>query len=75
MERAICPICGAELSDEGYTDDKGNECLYCTMCNKYLYPNEVAYEDCDDDDDIPFCCKACGGPYPDCMSSCKIFDD
>lgn len=26
-------------------------------------------------DDMPECCKACGGPYPDCMSSCKIFDD
>lgn len=28
-----------------------------------------------DDDDMPDCCKACGGPYPDCMSSCSIFDD
>lgn len=25
--------------------------------------------------DIPECCEACGGPYPDCLSSCKLFDD
>lgn len=25
--------------------------------------------------DKPFCCKACGGPYPDCMDSCNVFDD
>lgn len=36
------------------------------------------YEDEDDDDDyegIPQCCAACGGPYPDCMTACSIFDD
>lgn len=27
------------------------------------------------DDDIPECCIACGGPYPSCRNSCKIFDD
>lgn len=28
-----------------------------------------------DGDDMPSCCRACGGPYPDCMDSCKIFED
>lgn len=23
----------------------------------------------------PECCKACGGPWPSCESSCKIFDN
>ena len=32
--------------------------------------------DTDDDyDDIPEGCRACGGPYPDCMDSCPLFDD
>ena len=26
-------------------------------------------------DNIPEGCAACGGPYPDCTTSCKIFDD
>ena len=25
--------------------------------------------------DIPEGCRACGGPYPSCMSSCPMFDD
>ena len=29
----------------------------------------------DDDDDIPEGCAVCGGPYPDCMTSCNLFDD
>lgn len=24
---------------------------------------------------IPAGCRACGGPYPDCMTSCNLFDD
>lgn len=24
---------------------------------------------------IPFGCRACGGPYPMCKSSCPMFDD
>ena len=32
------------------------------------------YDD-DDDDDIPEGCAACGGPYPQCTTSCKLFDD
>ena len=28
------------------------------------------------DDEVPECCTACGNPaYPDCMTSCRIFDD
>ena len=26
-------------------------------------------------DEEPEACKACGGPWPDCMDSCKLFDD
>ena len=33
--------------------------------------NGISY----DDEDIPEGCLACGGPYPDCMSSCNAFDD
>ena len=27
------------------------------------------------DYDIPECCLACGGDYPNCIDSCAIFDD
>ena len=26
-------------------------------------------------DDPPFVCTTCGGPWPDCMDSCKLFDN
>jgi hypothetical protein len=29
----------------------------------------------DDNSDIPKGCQACGGPYPDCKTSCVLFDD
>lgn len=29
----------------------------------------------DTDDDVPEGCAACGGPYPNCCSSCPLFDD
>lgn len=38
-----------------------------------MYP-EVD-DDEDDDSDIPEGCQACGGPYPDCKTSCVLFDD
>ena len=36
---------------------------------------EEYYDEEESEDDMPECCIACGGPYPDCMTSCKIFDD
>lgn len=27
------------------------------------------------ENDIPECCRACGGDYPYCVDSCAIFDD
>jgi hypothetical protein len=44
----------------------------CGCCGK-----EIAEEDYmeESDDSIPFVCRTCGGPYPQCMTSCKMFDD
>ena len=39
------------------------------------YEELMGIEEPDRDDDIPEGCVACGGPYPDCMTSCSIFDD
>ena len=63
------------------------EVLVCTSCG---YSIEISdYDDWkrekemeefkEDEDDVystmPECCVACGGPYPSCTTSCKIFDD
>ena len=33
------------------------------------------YYEADDDEEVPEGCRACGGPYPDCTTSCSLFDD
>ena len=63
-----CPKCGAE----GYLIwDNINKESYVEIPKSYDY--EEIYNDPENKE--PDCCKACGGPYPDCLSSCKIFDN
>ena len=40
-----------------------DETYYCKYCGG------------EDEEDIPYGCRACGGPYPDCTTSCSMFDD
>lgn len=80
-----CPICGGKLEWTGMVSpwycehcdkagtldyDEENDCEYVVFDEEYEgYYDEVSEED------LPDCCAACGGPYPQCMTSCKIFDD
>lgn len=60
----ICPGCGWEADCMEYRYDYGEELEWA--------PNML---DMFGEDIPPECCMACGGPYPDCMLSCKLFDD
>lgn len=55
-----CPSCGSSVRE------------------KTIY-NQLSRENSDDtesfEDYEPECCQACGGPWPDCEASCKLFDD
>lgn len=64
----------------------GRKNLKCDECGTpmiYLGKNEWDEDEwecpnCADqaeEEDMPECCVACGGPYPDCISSCEMFDD
>ena len=46
--------------------------LVCASCG-YMVNHDEYYEE--NNDDIPYGCAACGGPYPQCKTSCKLFDD
>lgn len=61
-----CPDCGEML---GYSSSLDQ--YKCPNCGSIF----EAYEINDDDGDIPSGCVACGGPYPSCKTSCKMFDD
>lgn len=59
-EVAVCPKCGYSMDIEDYSTDNDYE--------EYYSPMDSILEE-------PECCKACGGPYPSCTTSCKIFDE
>lgn len=74
---AICNKCGAlmdrESDPDGYCD-----VFVCPSCKWRIDTSDYEYEGYDEDDIPgmpPAGCRACGGPYPYCMTSCKLFDD
>ena len=73
-----CPECGAKLdSTETFWDCP--ECGYFKVNSKYARleaANERFLKKFFDNDDMPEGCAACGNPaYPNCQSSCSLFDD
>ena len=73
----ICNNCGA-IMDRTEDPNGGCDILICPNCGEEVdemdYKYEWEDEDEEDWDEIPKGCAACGGPYPKCMSSCKLFD-
>ena len=65
-----CPDCPECMDTMGYSYLKSE--FKCSSCGYIMGEDEWEF---DDDGDIPCCCDACGGPYPNCTTSCKIFDD
>ena len=72
---AICNECGAVMEhvDGGLEPDTyvcpDPDCGTVYLVDDYYYGDEPP------ELEIPEGCAACGGPYPDCMTSCKMFDD
>lgn len=66
---AICNRCGAVMRQ---TEDPKED---------YEYESDEEVEwteemlDMEQGDIPPAGCRACGGPYPYCKTSCKLFDD
>ena len=70
----ICKECGGELKDIGA------DLLVCSTCGFSIdledYGEEDDYDDIyDEPTDKPEYCDICGGPWSNCMTSCKLFDD
>lgn len=63
MDYTICPDCGSIMHYDSNLD-----VMVCDECGyaKIYSVGEIV---------IPEGCRACGGPYPDCVTSCNIFDD
>lgn len=59
----ICPACGCQVDRMEYEYEKDDEEWTSETLN--MYGGDVP----------PAGCRACGGPYPDCVTSCGLFDD
>lgn len=72
----FCDKCGRRMVFE---DDERNilVCLSCgnsTTLDAYLHWNDFDFV-FETEDEAPEGCSACGGPYPECTTSCPLFDD
>ena len=76
-----CDECGAYLNSQlGFTTFSGEwTCTECGAENDVSEDNIIDQPDdyimLNDDPDMPEGCAACGGPYPNCTDSCKLFDE
>lgn len=63
-----CPACGWEcdVMDYEYEEEDCMELVRDDRGDEFLIPRG---------DMPPAGCRACGGPYPDCKASCKMYDD
>lgn len=87
--RAICNECGAVMERKEHRGNLLGFYYRCPSCGWKVDEEDYRYDDGDpepkewtpevirafDGDIPPAGCIACGGPYPDCKSSCKMFDD
>lgn len=59
-----CPSCGWEVDEMEYEYEDGEEVEWTSSVHK-SYGGDIP----------PTGCRACGGPYPHCKTSCKLFDN
>ncbi len=64
-----CPSCGWEISEWDYEYESKDpfELVYDEETGKDILIPRM--------DMPPAGCRVCGGPYPDCKASCKMYDD
>lgn len=80
---AICNKCGAVMELKEDPEYAGCDIYACPSCGWKIDEMEYEYEGDDEEewsseevgDTIPAGCRACGGPYPYCKTSCKLFDE
>lgn len=64
-----CPSCG-EIMKFSYCKSE----FKCFACGYIM--DEMDWDHCGEDENgMPFVCGTCGGPWPSCQTSCKMFDD
>lgn len=73
----ICSECGAKMQFE---DEEWKDTLVCPKCGYSIGIDEFLDGGDEENyrppyDNMPEGCAACGGPYPDCVTLCELFDN
>lgn len=63
-EFSFCPSCGLKVDEEDYEYESDGEVAWA---GEMLGMGQGVIP--------PAGCGACGGPFPDCATSCRLFDD
>lgn len=81
---AICNDCGAIMDREERPEEKCSVYI-CPLCGCEADVMEYEYENDEEwtsemlnmyEGDVPPAgCRNCGGPYPDCIVSCRLYDE
>lgn len=69
----ICPECGMTMPF--YGSGTKEDYFECDNCLTKIFAEEIADGEYPDIGCAPLCCRECDGPYPDCRTTCRIFDD
>lgn len=62
----VCPECKTIME---YADEN---ILSCPNCNCWIEEDEY-YSSLEEE--VPEYCQICGGPHPQCTTSCSLYDD
>jgi len=66
-----CPRCGETMKYSYIASE-----FKCFDCGFLIDEQDMDFDiDYDDPNNPPYGCSVCGGPWPHCKTSCKLFDD
>lgn len=69
MENDVCPECGCTTMS--YDDEM--DAMVCENCG--YEESQTVFSNDSENTLAPEGCRACGGPYPNCITSCNVFED
>lgn len=64
-----CPKCGATMGYNFYISE-----FKCPDCGYTMDEYDWDRDEEEDPDRKPYGCRACGGPWPDCKTSCNLYN-
>ena len=65
-----CPSCGTTMGYSYVLDE-----FKCPSCGYVMDGDDYDGYDIYDNNGMPWACSTCGGPWPDCVDSCKLYDE